>query len=231
MTTRESSTTARRGRRLRELVVDSPTSLGSRARARRWEIFARSFPDAADMRVLDLGGTVDFWMRAPLRPRSVMVMNLEPEETDAEWLTAVSGDACRASAVLAAHGLPTAYDLVFSNSLIEHVGGHAQRWSLAHEVRALAPRHWVQTPYRYFPVEPHWVFPLMQFLPVTAQATVALRWPLAPSRPPTRAEAQDSVQWVELLGIAELRGYFPGDRLVMDRVAGLVKSIVAVCDR
>ena len=68
-----------------------------------------------------------------------------------------------------AAGAPMSYDVVFSNSLLEHVGGHAQRAALAREVRSLAPRHWVQTPYRYFPLEPHWLFPGMQF-PLEAQA-------------------------------------------------------------
>ena len=215
--------------RLRRVLVESPGSLGARARAKRWALVQTLFPDIRDMRVLDLGGTVEAWQRAPIKPAHVTVVNLfEPGETNEPWLLPVMGDACAASEVLAAGSHGDSFDLVFSNSLIEHVGGHAKRVALAVEVRALAPYHWVQTPYRYFPVEPHWLFPMMQFLPVRARASIARSWPLAHSRPATMAEAQSNVQWTELVSITEMRAYFPNSQVVHERVAGLVKSITAV---
>jgi hypothetical protein len=66
-------------------------------------------------------------------------------------------------------------DLVVSNSLIEHVGGVGPRRQLAETIRGLAPQYWVQTPYRYFPLEPHWMFPGMQFLPLNVRARLARR--------------------------------------------------------
>ena len=198
-------------------------------RAERWELVDRVFPDMRDLSVVDLGGTVEAWRRAPVRPAHVTVLNLfEPGESDEAWLHPVTGDACRAREVLAAAGAPLTYDVVFSNSLLEHVGGHSQRVALAREVHALAPRHWVQTPYRYFPVEPHWLCPLLQFLPVAARARVAAKWPLAHSRPESDVEAMSEVQWTELVGMAEMRAYFPGSGIHREKVAGLTKSLVAV---
>lgn len=215
--------------RLRHRLVDSPTSAGARKRAERWALVDRLFPDLAQMSVVDLGGTVESWRRAPLRPERVTVVNLfEPGESDEPWLRPVTGDACDARAALRAAGEDTEYDLVFSNSLLEHVGGHAQRVALATEIHALAPRHWVQTPYRYFPVEPHWLFPGLQFLPLATRARVAAAWPLAHSRPEDAATAMSEVQWTELVGIAEMRAYFPGSEIHREKVAGLTKSLVAV---
>jgi hypothetical protein len=214
---------------VRSRLVDSPASVGARKRAERWALLRALFPQIESMRVVDLGGTVESWRRAPVRPASVTVVNLfEPGESDEPWLTPVTGDACRARAALEAAGADTDYDLVFSNSLLEHVGGHSQRVALAHEVHALAPRHWVQTPYRYFPVEPHWLFPGLQFLPVAARARAAKAWPLAHSRPADATAAMSEVQWTELVGIAEMRAYFPTSRIVKEKVAGLTKSITAV---
>jgi hypothetical protein len=215
--------------RLRHTLVDAPGSAGARMRARRWELVERMFPDLATMSVLDLGGTVEWWRRAPLRPKEVTVLNLfEPGESDDASLVPVTGDACRAREALEAVGAPTAYDLVVSNSLLEHVGGHAQRVALAREVHGLAPRHWVQTPYRYFPLEPHWLFPGLQFLPMSARAQLAARWPLAHSSPDSPEDAMSEVQWTELVGVAELRSYFPGSHIHHERFAGLTKSLVAV---
>lgn len=215
--------------RLRGRFVDSPESFGARRRAARWDLAREMFPDIERQHVVDLGGTVEWWRRAPLQPASVTVINLfEPGESDSERWVPVQGDACDARRTLEAAGRTTSYDLVFSNSLIEHVGGHAQRAKLAEEVRSLAPRYWVQTPYRYFPVEPHWLFPMLQFLPMALRAPAARVWPLAHSRPADRASAMAEVQWTELIGIAELRAYFPDAHIEHERVAGLTKSIIAV---
>ena len=94
-------------------------------------------------------------------------------------------------------------------------------------MHALADRHWVQTPYRYFPVEPHWLFPGMQFLPLSARSTIAHRWPLVHTRPGTRADAVRDALWVELVSITEMRHYFPGSEIHREQVAGLTKSVVA----
>ncbi len=217
------------GAGLRGLLVDSPNSLGARKRGERWKVFMRSFPDLASLRVIDLGGTVEWWLRAPVTPAQVTIVNLfEPGESHHVRLRPVAGDACSARVALEHAGLETQYDLAFSNSLLEHVGGHAKRLALAEEVRRLAPRHWVQTPYRYFPVEPHWLFPGMQFLPVAARARIAATWPLAHSRPADDPEAVSVVQWTELLGVTEMRAYFPTSDIVRETVMGLTKSLVAV---
>jgi hypothetical protein len=213
------------------MLVDSPTSVGARHRARRWDLVAARFPDLARMEVVDLGGTVEAWRRAPVRPARVTVVNLfEPGDSDESWLVPVTGDACAAREALERAGRAQRYDLVFSNSLIEHVGGHAQRAALATEIRELAPRHWVQTPYRYFPVEPHWLFPGLQFLPMGLRARVAAAWPMAHTKPESAAQAMAEVQWTELIGVAELRAYFPRSHVLRERALGVTKSIVAVAD-
>jgi hypothetical protein len=210
-------------------MVESPNSLGARARARRWELTAQLFPDLADMHVLDLGGTVEAWERAPLKPARVTVLNLtEPGESSVDWITPVKGDACNAREVLKnGYGL-NVFDVVFSNAVIEHVGGHANCLKFAESVHAMAPRHWVQTPYRYFPIEPHWLFPGMQFMPVAVRARIAEFWPLAHSPSPSLAAARSSVMWTDLIGVAEMREYFPTSTILHERILGLTKSLIAV---
>lgn len=210
---------------LRQRLVDGPDSLGQRNRQRRWAWLREEFPSIESMSVIDLGGTVEAWLRAPVRPATVHVVNLEAQPKDTpDWLTAEQGDACALPASLDG----AAFDLVFSNSVIEHVGGHAQRVKFAAEVHRLAPRHWVQTPYRYFPVEPHWLFPGFQFLPVSARAEISRRWPLVHTRSPSHAAGVAAAMSVELLSRTEMASYFPGSALRYERVAGVVKALIAV---
>lgn len=212
-----------RSGRMRERFVDSPTSFGGKARTRRWEWFKQAFPDIGTMSVIDLGGRVESWLRAPVRPARVHVVNLEapPAETP-EWISAEEGDACELPAYQGE------YDLVFSNSVLEHVGGHQRRARFAEAVHGLALRHWVQTPYRYFPVEPHFLFPGFQFLPLAARAGIVRRWPLVHSRPDDRPTALRVALGVELLSRTEMAYYFPQSHIREERIGGLAKSLIAV---
>lgn len=180
------------------------------------------------MHVLDLGGTVQWWSRAPVRPERVVVINLETDPHEpSPWLTVRHGDACALP-----HDLQgERFDIVISNSLLEHVGGHARRRMLADAIHGAAPRHWVQTPYRYFPIEPHWLFPGFQFLPVAARAAVYRRWPLVHTAPADRQGSLRSVLETELIGIAELEYLFPDSTILRERFGPLTKSIVAVAGR
>ncbi|MCW2941173.1 MAG: hypothetical protein JWN00_4158 [Actinomycetia bacterium] len=210
---------------LRNRFVDAPNSWGARFRQRRWNWLRETFPDLEEMSVIDLGGTAESWLRAPVRPASVHAVNLEEQPTDLPgWLRADYGDAC----ALPDRILSNTYDLVLSNSVIEHVGGHARREQFAAAVHALADRHWVQTPYRYFPIEPHWVCPGFQFLPLAARARVAQYWPLVHTRPVDRLDALRTAISVELASRTEMKLYFPDSRIRSERIAGLTKSLIAV---
>jgi hypothetical protein len=217
------------GRRVRHLLVDSPNSMGARARDRRWTYIQTAFPRLSAYSIVDLGGTAEWWRRTPVRPKHVTVLNLtEPGDAREDWITPVLGDACQASEVLGSIGAGCTFDMVFSNSLIEHVGGHVNRALLADQVHRLAPEHWVQTPYRYFPLEPHWLFPGMQFLPLRLKQAVGQRWPLTHSRPASKEAALTAVLWTELVSLTEFRALFPESLIFKERAGGLVKSIAAV---
>jgi hypothetical protein len=192
-------------------------------RAKRWRVFGQQFPDIARMRVLDLGGTAVHWETSPLRPQSVVVVNLLTDVTDADWITPVQADACAVPDQVRRQD----FDIVYSNSLIEHLGGHARRATFAEQVQSLAPRHWVQTPYRYFPIEPHWLFPGLQFMPPNLRAKAIQVWPLSPAKPRGRAALADVLE-VELLSVTEMGYYFEDSKILRERVAGLTKSLIAV---
>ena len=65
----------------------------------------------ADAGVIDLGGTVESWKRAPVRPLEVVVVDmLEPGEACTPGLIPVLGDACRARDVLSESGVEPGFD-------------------------------------------------------------------------------------------------------------------------
>jgi hypothetical protein len=212
-------------RAIRERAVGENDSWSSRRRAQRWAWLVETFPDLDQMSVIDLGGDPATWMQSPVHPKHVHMINIEelnPHVPD--WIEIDYADACALPEQIASRR----YDLVFSNSVLEHVGGHERRLRFAEAVHQLAPAHWVQTPYRYFPVEPHWIAPGMQFLPVRARVSVARRWPLAHVRSSSVRNALDGVLWTELVDRTQMRYYFPDSMIRSERLLGVAKSLIAV---
>jgi hypothetical protein len=153
----------------------------------------------------------------------VTLLNLDPpREADADYPRLV-GDA-RAMPELS----DGQFDIVFSNSTIEHVGGWDDQLKMATEVKRVGRRYYVQTPNRYFPIEPHFVFPLFQFLPVAARASLVQRFSLGwMPKQPEREQALSSVRGIRLLTRSQLARLFPEATIAEEKVAGLVKSYVA----
>lgn len=211
--------------KLRFRLADGEDSWGARRRRQRAGWLAETFPDLAQMSIIDLGGRVSTWARAEVRPKRVHVVNLETLPTEIpDWAEVDHGDAC----ALPVHVASRRYDLVFSNSVLEHVGGHERRVRFAEAVHSLSDAHWVQTPYRYFPIEPHWIAPGMQFLPVAARTAVARKWPLAYTPNKTYEGALKQVLWTELVDRTQMRHYFPDSHIRTERLAGIPKSLIAV---
>lgn len=210
---------------LRDQIVGGPDSLAGYRRARRWEWLLSYFPELGSMSIIDLGGTAESWQHAPVQPAQVHIVNLEPDDQDLPaWIHCTKADACE----LPASVRPGNYDLVYSNAVIEHVGGYYRRMRFAETAYALAPQHWLQTPYRYFPIEPHWLFPCFQFLPLNARAWVAQWWPLSHVRSVSREDGLRGAAGVELLSHAEMSLLFPDSVILAERAFGLVKSLVAL---
>lgn len=213
---------------LRDNIVGK---VSERTRGSRMAWLEQTFPDLREYRVLDMGGRADTWVGRETHPAEVVLLNMPAEiagtfgrqwtTPDEPWMHARTGDGCAPPDDLGS------FDLVFSNSTIEHVGGFMKRQAFAAAVRRLAPRYWVQTPYRYFPVEPHWVLPGAQFLPLRTRAELVARWPLSLHAGKGTDEAIGQALWIELLSKTEMSHLFPDGLVMFERVAGLPKSLVA----
>jgi hypothetical protein len=209
---------------VRKLLVHDDKSISERLRRRRWSQIFAHVPNLAELRVLDLGGTGPWWANAPVLPRHVTAVNLYDANFVHPSVTMIEGDALEADELVGGQ----TFDLVFSNSLLEHLGGHSARRRFAELARSLAPRYVIQTPYRYFPVEPHWMFPGFQFLPVRARGYLAPRWPLGHTHGYEPRVALNEVMATDLLSAAEMKEYFPDSHVVYERIGGVPKSMIAI---
>jgi SAM-dependent methyltransferase len=205
----------------------NPASLASRMRAAR----NRHFRDLIDalprpLSILDVGGTPAVWERIGFAGRQdveITLINLEPQPMQWNNITAVAGDA-RDMSRFATHQ----FDVVYSNSVIEHVGDRLSVERMAAEVQRVGKHYFLQTPNRYFPIEPHFVFPFFQFLPrfirIELLRRFELGWMQRQNNPEHAARDVDSIN---LLSKPEVRDLFPGAKIELENVLGLAKSIMA----
>ncbi len=121
------------------------------------------------------------------------------------------------------------YDIAFSNSVIEHVGTWADMLRMANEVRRVAVRYIIQTPYYWFPIEPHMRMPLMHWLPESLSYRIVMVHKCGFfEKQSTVLGAMTVVQDARLLDIGQMQALFPDAVIHKERFLGWVKSLTAV---
>jgi hypothetical protein len=99
---------------------------------------------------------------------------------------------------------------------------------MANEIKRVGKRYFVQTPNRHFPLEPHFLVPGFQFMPLKLRAWLVSHFDVGwYRRIPDRAKARAEVESISLLTHRDLRRLFPEARIYRERLMGLTKSFVA----
>jgi 2-polyprenyl-3-methyl-5-hydroxy-6-metoxy-1,4-benzoquinol methylase len=199
----------------RSWVASSPTVGGWRER--RYRLFMSLCAVQPDEPILDVGAGVGGALERFNDRNPIVALELEPERTG--WLEqsnvrVVKGDGTRMEY---ADG---EFPVVYSNSVIEHVPKELQQ-AFADEVRRVGRRYFVQTPNRWFPIEPHYQTPLFHFLPVRLRRWLNRHFTLG---------WREKGYWedVNLLSARDLRRLFPDAEIHRERLFGLTKSLMAV---
>ncbi len=201
-------------------------------RRRRFQLFLKLVDQVlhanSRCRILDVGGEPAYWnaMADLIGDRKVdlTLVNLVPFASSGPGMESIEGDARNLGTLE-----DMSFDLVHSNSVIEHVGTWADMSSTAREVRRLAPGYYVQTPYFWFPVEPHCTTAFFHWLPYTVRASMLMRKPRGPwGIAPDIDTAMRQIQSNTLLDRRMMAALFPDATLESERFAGLVKSLIAI---
>jgi hypothetical protein len=200
----------------------------ARSRARRYELFLSHIRPQPGESILDVGIIDSSWRSS--NP-------LEASYPYPSRITAVSLDdapAFRAAhpevEVIIADGrdLPFAdgaFDIGFSNAVIEHVGNRQQQKRFAEELVRTCRRVMIATPNARFPIDPHTLLPFVHWLP---------RGPRHRLLRLTGNGGWASEERLNPLNAGQLRGFFPPDatvKIVRQRVLGLTTVLVAVAER
>lgn len=199
-------------------------SLSHQFRKKRFSFFEsliKNFPKP--LRILDVGGTQEFWKQmgwADNEDYQIVILNLDGFQPAASNIESAIGDACNMKQFQTKE-----FDLIFSNSVIEHVGDFESQKKMAQEIQRVGKNYFLQTPNRYFPIEPHFLFPFFQFFPTRLKVCLiqnfALGW-----YPKLHSEQQATqlANSIRLMTRQELALLFPEAVIKKEKFLGLTKS-------
>ena len=197
-----------------------PASIAIGLRRKRFAFFKSLIASLPrPLHILDVGGIQAFWelmdfMRDDIR---ITILNTEPGEATFPNVTNIVGDARNMREFK-----DQEFEVVFSNAVIEHVGNFEQQRKMAEEVRRVGKRYIVQTPNRYFPIEPHVLIPFFQFFPLNLKVFTATHSP----NWGWKAAHIEELGTIRLMSEKELRSVFRGARVYKEKFLGLTKSFI-----
>lgn len=179
------------------------------------------------IKILDIGGDIGYWKQIGWKhPQcSIYLLNLytPPEQEATEGFVFVKGDALH---------LPYDYgefDLVFSNSVIEHVGSYAHQEKFAAEVVRVCDKYIIQTPSLWFPLEPHSLIPFFQFIPHRLRALLIMAFNINYFPRQKNYQAALGVSKSTIMFTRQrFHRLFPGAVIKVERLFGIPKSYTVV---
>jgi predicted SAM-dependent methyltransferase len=208
---------------------DNPNSLGNKFRKQRFQYFedllhtnlGENFP----VKILDIGGMVHFWKDQELLKSGkveIVMLNLSAEDVTIHNLSSMAGDATDLSQF--ADG---SFDLVFSNSVIEHLYTWENQKKMANEATRVGKKYFIQTPNRHFFMEAHYALPFGQYLPKNLTRYLLTKTRLSRGTKWNPKDAQQYLDEIRLLTYSEMKTLFPGAKIYKEKFFGMDKSFTA----
>ena len=197
-------------------------------RTKRMRLFIETVKPKSNELLLDVGGYPNTWTIRPQMVKRIDCLNIHPikwseESAPQHRIATVLGDGC------ALEYEDGHYDVVFSNSVIEHVGDWERQRAFASNVRRVGKKLWVQTPAFECPLEPHFLAPFVHWLPVPIRK-FCTRWltPWGWLTRPSKAWVNYTILHTRLLTKNQMKELFPDCKILTERFFGIVpKSYIA----
>lgn len=203
-------------------------SLATKLRKKRFSLFNSlvRLVSAAPLKILDVGGTQVIWETegfcAKSRDVEIAILNVQPIQVNHSNIKSFIGDARNMNQFK-----DNEFDIIFSNSVIEHVGTYEDQRQMANEIKRVGKRYFLQTPNYYFIIEPHFVFPFFQFFPLWAKVWLVGNFDIGWCKKTTdKQKASAYVSSIRLLTKKELIDLFPNATICEEKLFGLTKSFM-----
>lgn len=194
-------------------------------RERRSQFFLKTIQPQPGTRILDVGGYACNWETVPITSPITFLNTEYPEGwqvTNGRFQSEI-GDGRK---------LPFAdksFDVVYSNSVIEHVGNYEDQKHFASEIRRVGKRVFLQTPNRWFFIEPHFLAPFIHYLPWSFSKRLILVLSLRGiMRQGDNKNLKSLADELRLLTFRETQELFPDCVIHREKWSGMTKSFIAI---
>ena len=172
--------------------------------------------------VLDVGGKINFWENRGIAGNTnfeITLINIEKEKSQYSNIKTLMGDATNLSQFA-----NKSFDIVHSNSVIEHLYNFNNQSKMASEIIRVGQKHIVQTPNKYFFIEPHYLLPFLQFIPDKLKFLVLTKTKLSRLKKWDKKFASQYIEEIRLLNLQELKILFPKSKIYFEKFMGMNKS-------
>lgn len=200
--------------------------LQPRFRQKRIRFFLDQLHPGDETTILDVGGNVYDWEGVVPISSPITILNLAPVDSSSSYpsrFTYQMGDG---------RSLPfpdQSFDIVYANSVIEHLRTWEDQQRFAREALRVGRRVFIQTPNRWFPIEPHFITFFLHFLPKSWQRLFLPKLSFRGLfRSGDNVELQQLFEELRLLSFREMQALFPGCTIHRERLLGITKSLIAV---
>jgi len=172
--------------------------------------------------VLDVGGKINFWENRGIAGNTnfeITLINIEKEKSQYSNIKTLIGDATDLSQFD-----DESFDITHSNSVIEHLYNFENQKKMASEIVRVGKKHIVQTPNKYFFIEPHYLLPFFQFVPKKLKYFILTKTKLSRLKKWNKKFAKQYVDEIRLLNLKEMKILFPKSKIYFEKFIGMNKS-------
>lgn len=204
-------------------ISEKKESLGNKFREKRFSFFLKKMQKLPKpVSILDLGGKINFWENRGLAGNNhfkVTIINIEKEKSLYSNIKTKIGDATDLNELD-----DKSFDIVHSNSVIEHLYNFNNQLKMASEILRVGKKYIVQTPNKYFFLEPHYLIPFFQYIPNKLKYLILTKTKLSRLKKWDDKFAKQYIKEIRLLKLKELKILFPNSKIYFEKFIGMNKS-------
>ena len=185
-----------------------------------------------EVNIIDIGGKKSYWdifSDTFLSENNVhiTILNLpsnSPLPEKDKIFTYIYGDGCNLSEFS-----DKSFHIAHSNSTLEHVGNMENKRKFSNEIQRVGEKHYLQTPNYWFPIEPHFLVPFFQFLPLPVRIKLLCIFDIGHWKRVRNSQiAKLVLEYTDLLSKNDLIQLFPDSSIIKEKFWFLTKSFIVI---
>ncbi len=193
-------------------------------REKRLRLFYKTFkPLDKRYNILDVGGYSNSWISNYKDFKKITLLNLQKEKNiPMKNISSIKGDGRKLEFE------DKKFDIVFSNSVIEHVGSFEDQKNFAKEAMRVGKKIWIQTPAKEFFFEPHFLFPFFHWLPIAIRKIIIYITPWYLINWANKKAIDEIINEIRILSKNEIKSLFPDCEIVSEKFLFFTKSYIII---